>query len=72
MKQLKNKPLSKTIRHAWQSTGFNKWYCSKCGIEKVRENGMTYFVKFWKSITDPGCVLMNEKKFKYDKSHILL
>ena len=51
----------KTIRHKWQLIGFLRWRCEKCGVVKLREDGITRFQVGDKiTVGDPGCIFMNE------------
>jgi len=58
----------KTIRHKWVKTGFQRWICQKCKVEKYRYHKVTYFEKYFTTTYDPGCILMNEKPFKIELS----
>jgi hypothetical protein len=52
------------FRHKWRQDTFAHWTCEKCGCEKVRNNGNTWYVTHKQSLVRPQCIGMNEKPFK--------
>lgn len=52
------------LKHKWHKDTYWKSTCEKCGIEKIRNNGNTWYVKFGQSLARPQCVGMNEVPFK--------
>ena len=49
MKQIKKNRHFRIIKHSWQSIGFLKWKCKRCGCEKHRIINTAYLYYYYRS-----------------------